>query len=307
MRHRVGHRKLGRVTEHRIALLRNQAEALLTHEHITTTVPKAKELRPFVEKIITVAKRGVKAADPKGKTLAAKRLVGRDVVNRRRRREAVRRTGAALHGAARRLHPHPAARPPPRRRRRDRARRAGRIGVRSEEGGGGEGRGRPKPATRRSRRRASASGCGRRRRASAATRRTRDATPARPRSRRAARRRSRPRLARPAVRNRRTRAVGIHPQPGCLRGGQAVGAVRRRRAPPRSLDVERHRANSSGLPLPSQTARKRLPSRPARRDSSRAKTTDPCVSVGGFGRVNIWRLLAAVAPRLKVEPVCWRR
>ena len=81
MRHRVGHRKLGRVTEHRIALLRNQTEALLTHEHITTTVPKAKELRPFVEKIITVAKRGVKAADPKGKTLAAKRLVGRDVVN----------------------------------------------------------------------------------------------------------------------------------------------------------------------------------------------------------------------------------
>ena len=69
MRHRVGHRKLGRVTEHRIALLRNQAEALLTHEHITTTVPKAKELRPFVEKIITMAKRGVRAADPKGETL----------------------------------------------------------------------------------------------------------------------------------------------------------------------------------------------------------------------------------------------
>lgn len=81
MRHRVGHRKLGRVTEHRIALLRNQAEALLTHEHLTTTLPKAKELRPFVEKIITVAKRGVKAADPKGKTLAAKRQVGQDVLN----------------------------------------------------------------------------------------------------------------------------------------------------------------------------------------------------------------------------------
>ncbi len=81
MRHRVGHRKLGRVTEHRIALLRNQAEALLTHEHLTTTVPKAKELRPFVEKIITVAKRGVKAAEPKGKTLAAKRQVGQDILN----------------------------------------------------------------------------------------------------------------------------------------------------------------------------------------------------------------------------------
>jgi large subunit ribosomal protein L17 len=81
MRHRVGHRKLGRVTEHRIALLRNQAEALISHEHITTTVPKAKELRPFVEKLITTAKRGVKAADPKGKTLSARRLVMRHVVN----------------------------------------------------------------------------------------------------------------------------------------------------------------------------------------------------------------------------------
>ena len=81
MRHRVGHRKLGRVTEHRIALLRNQAEALLTHEHITTTVPKAKELRPFVEKLITTAKRGVRAADPKGVTLSARRLVMRHVVD----------------------------------------------------------------------------------------------------------------------------------------------------------------------------------------------------------------------------------
>lgn len=81
MRHRVAHRKLGRVTEHRIALLRNQAEALLRHEHITTTLPKAKELRPFVERLITAAKRGVKAADPKGRTLSARRLVMRDLVN----------------------------------------------------------------------------------------------------------------------------------------------------------------------------------------------------------------------------------
>ena len=81
MRHRVAHRKLGRVTEHRIALLRNQAEALLRHERIETTVPKAKELRPFVEHIITLAKRGVKAADPKGRTLSARRLVMRDIVN----------------------------------------------------------------------------------------------------------------------------------------------------------------------------------------------------------------------------------
>ena len=81
MRHRKAHRKLGRVSEHRTALLRNQATALLMHEHIETTVPKAKELRPFVEKIITIAKRGVKAADPKGKTLAAKRQVAEDVHN----------------------------------------------------------------------------------------------------------------------------------------------------------------------------------------------------------------------------------
>lgn len=81
MRHRVAHRKLGRVTEHRIALLRNQAEALLRHERIETTVPKAKELRPFVERLITIAKRGVKANDPKGKSLSARRLVMRDLVN----------------------------------------------------------------------------------------------------------------------------------------------------------------------------------------------------------------------------------
>ena len=61
MRHRVAHRKLGRVTEHRIAMLRNQATALLRHEHLTTTVPRAKELRPFVERLITIAKRGVAA------------------------------------------------------------------------------------------------------------------------------------------------------------------------------------------------------------------------------------------------------
>ncbi len=81
MRHRVAHRKLGRITEHRIALLRNQAVALLEHERIETTVPKAKELRPFVERLITIAKRGVKAADPKGQSLSARRLVMRDLLD----------------------------------------------------------------------------------------------------------------------------------------------------------------------------------------------------------------------------------
>src|SRR3954466_8310246 len=92
MRHRVAHRKLGRVTEHRIAMLRNQATALLRHEHLTTTVPKAKELRPFVERIITVAKRGL--ADGSGdrksgsrvsnevRVLTARRVVMQDVQDR---------------------------------------------------------------------------------------------------------------------------------------------------------------------------------------------------------------------------------
>jgi len=75
MRHNVAHRKLGRVTEHRIALLRNQAIALLRHEHIETTMPKAKELRPFVERLITIAKRGVAAGEADGKALHARRLV----------------------------------------------------------------------------------------------------------------------------------------------------------------------------------------------------------------------------------------
>ena len=79
MRHNVAHRKLGRVTEHRIALLRNQATALLRHERIETTLPKAKELRPFVERLITIAKRGVAGGVENGKALHARRLVLRDV------------------------------------------------------------------------------------------------------------------------------------------------------------------------------------------------------------------------------------
>ena len=75
MRHNVAHRKLGRVTEHRLALLRNQAIALLRHERIETTIPKAKELRPFVERLITIAKRGVAAGDADGRALNARRLV----------------------------------------------------------------------------------------------------------------------------------------------------------------------------------------------------------------------------------------
>lgn len=58
MRHGMKGRKLQRKTGHRHALLRNLAAALVKHEQITTTTPKAKELRPYVEKLITLAKRG---------------------------------------------------------------------------------------------------------------------------------------------------------------------------------------------------------------------------------------------------------
>jgi len=58
MRHKVGGRKLQRTSAHRIALFRNMSAALIKHEQITTTVAKAKELRPYVEKLVTLAKRG---------------------------------------------------------------------------------------------------------------------------------------------------------------------------------------------------------------------------------------------------------
>jgi large subunit ribosomal protein L17 len=58
MRHRVGGRKLQRTASHRAALFRNQSAALIKHEQITTTLAKAKELRPYVEKLVTLAKKG---------------------------------------------------------------------------------------------------------------------------------------------------------------------------------------------------------------------------------------------------------
>ncbi len=72
MRHRVAHRKLGRVTPHRTALLRNLATGLFEHGRIRTTLAKAKELRPFAERLITLAKR------EEGR-LHARRLVLRDI------------------------------------------------------------------------------------------------------------------------------------------------------------------------------------------------------------------------------------
>jgi large subunit ribosomal protein L17 len=97
MRHRVAFRKLGRVTDHRIAMLRSQATALLRYEHLTTTVARGKELRPFVERLITIAKRGVAGSEhdgaaagaaggkeeaKNGRLLTARRLVMQDVQDR---------------------------------------------------------------------------------------------------------------------------------------------------------------------------------------------------------------------------------
>ena len=58
MRHGNAHRKLGRTTSHRTAMFANMAASLIKHEQIVTTLPKAKELRPFVEKLVTLGKRG---------------------------------------------------------------------------------------------------------------------------------------------------------------------------------------------------------------------------------------------------------
>lgn len=61
MNHGIKQRKLNRTSEHRSAMFSNMANALIKHEQITTTLPKAKELRPFVEKIITLGKKGTLA------------------------------------------------------------------------------------------------------------------------------------------------------------------------------------------------------------------------------------------------------
>jgi large subunit ribosomal protein L17 len=82
MRHRVAQRKLGRVTEHRIAMLRNMASALFQHEHIETTVPRAKELRPFAEKLITLAKNAAGDGGADGRALFARRTVARDIADK---------------------------------------------------------------------------------------------------------------------------------------------------------------------------------------------------------------------------------
>ena len=75
MRHARGYRRLNRTHEHRKALFANMAGSLIEHEQIKTTLPKAKELRPFAEKIITLAKREGTAAQ----RVHARRMAARDI------------------------------------------------------------------------------------------------------------------------------------------------------------------------------------------------------------------------------------
>lgn len=78
MRHRAKGRQLGRTAEHRKALLRNMATSLFRHERIVTTTAKAKELRPYAERLITLARRG----DLHARRLAERKIQDRDVLAR---------------------------------------------------------------------------------------------------------------------------------------------------------------------------------------------------------------------------------
>jgi len=78
MRHRKNGRKLNRTASHRRAMLRNMATSLFLHERIETTTAKAKELRPYAERLITLAKRG----DLHARRLAAAKMRDRDVVGK---------------------------------------------------------------------------------------------------------------------------------------------------------------------------------------------------------------------------------
>ncbi|MBK1625472.1 MULTISPECIES: 50S ribosomal protein L17 [Afifella] len=78
MRHRKTGRKLNRTSSHRQAMFANMAAALIRHEQIVTTLPKAKELRPFVEKLVTLGKRG----DLHARRIAMSRLRDEEMVKK---------------------------------------------------------------------------------------------------------------------------------------------------------------------------------------------------------------------------------
>src|SRR3712207_9063167 len=103
MRHGIAGRKLGVTTSHRLAMFRNMATSLLKHEHITTTLPKAKELRPYVERIITLGKRG---------GLHARRQAYAQLVDEAVAEKAVTTIAARLSARNRGFTPVPPAGPP---------------------------------------------------------------------------------------------------------------------------------------------------------------------------------------------------
>lgn len=78
MRHGMAHRKLGRTSSHRLAMLKNQLASLVLSERIVTTLPKAKELRPIAERVITQGKRGTVHA----RRMASRWLVDRDLIKK---------------------------------------------------------------------------------------------------------------------------------------------------------------------------------------------------------------------------------
>ncbi len=78
MRHRIAGRQLNRTSEHRVALRRNLVSSLFEHETISTTLEKAKEVRPFAEKLITLAKKGNLAARRRAISLLGNRTIYRD-------------------------------------------------------------------------------------------------------------------------------------------------------------------------------------------------------------------------------------
>ena len=78
MRHKIAHRKLNRTAEHRKALIKNMLNALIKHEQIETTLPKAKELKVVVDKIITLGKKNTLAS----KRILISRLQDQDIVKK---------------------------------------------------------------------------------------------------------------------------------------------------------------------------------------------------------------------------------
>jgi len=78
MRHKIAHRKLNRTSEHRKALFKNMLNSLIKHEQIKTTLPKAKELKPLIDKVITIGKK----KDLSARRSAFSRLRDRDIVTK---------------------------------------------------------------------------------------------------------------------------------------------------------------------------------------------------------------------------------